>query len=59
MKRAKRSREARTRTGLPTPEKARTILRDKEVRGHPLTKKQIGFFGIIASGKLPRKAKRA
>lgn len=34
-----------------TPSKARTILRDKEVRGHPLTKKQRGFFGARASGQ--------
>lgn len=30
-------------------EKARTILRDKEVRGHPLTPKQKGLFGAIVS----------
>ena len=33
-----------------TAKKARTILHDKEVKGHPLTKKQRGFFGAVASG---------
>lgn len=33
-----------------TRAKARKILHDKEVRGHPLTKKQRGFFGAVASG---------
>jgi hypothetical protein len=32
------------------PEKAKQILRDKEVRGHPLTEKQKGFFGARAGG---------
>lgn len=33
-----------------TKEKARKILHDKEVRGHPLTDKQRKFFGAKASG---------
>lgn len=33
-----------------TKEKARKILHDKEVRGHPLTEKQRKFFGAKASG---------
>ena len=33
-----------------TRTKARKILRDKEIRGKPLTKKQIGFFGARAGG---------
>lgn len=28
--------------------KAKTILSDGSIRGHPLTKKQKGFFGLIA-----------
>lgn len=32
-----------------TPEKAKTILHDKEVRGHPITEKQRGLFGAIAN----------
>lgn len=32
-----------------SPEKARTILHDKSIRGHPLTEKQRGLFGSIAS----------
>jgi hypothetical protein len=31
-------------------EKAKQILKDKEVRGHPLTEKQKGFFGARAGG---------
>lgn len=34
-----------------SPEKARTILHDKEIRGHPLTEKQRGLFGAIAGKK--------
>ena len=36
------------RTDAPTPAKARQILRDDAVRGHPLTEKQKGFFGALA-----------
>lgn len=36
-----------------SPRKARKILRDKEVRGKPLTTAQRGLFGLIASGKRP------
>lgn len=32
-----------------SPEKARTILHDGSVRGHPLSPKQRGLFGSIAS----------
>ncbi len=38
--------------------KAKKILRDKEVRGKVLTKKQKGFFGLLASGKTPTKLKK-
>lgn len=34
-----------------SPEKARTILHDKSIRGHPLTPKQRGLFGSIAGKK--------
>ena len=37
------------RTDAPSPQKARTILRDGAVRGHPLTAKQQGYFGAIAA----------
>jgi hypothetical protein len=37
------------RKDAPSPQKARQILHDQEVRGHPLTKKQQGFFGAIAA----------
>jgi|TARA_R100001086_G_scaffold242526_1_gene170293 hypothetical protein len=39
----------------PTKKKAREILRDGTVHGKKLTKKQRGLFGVIASGKKPRK----
>jgi hypothetical protein len=43
------------RKDAPSPTKARTILHDKEIRGHPLTKAQKGFFGaIVAMGKKPK-----
>jgi len=35
--------------------KAKEMLRHGEVRGNPLTEKQRGLFGVIASGKKPRK----
>jgi hypothetical protein len=34
-----------------TKGKANLILHEGEVRGHPLTKKQRGFFGARASGQ--------
>ena len=37
--------------GLLSPKKARTILHDKEVRGHPLTDKQRRFFGAMSNKK--------
>jgi hypothetical protein len=37
------------RKDAPSPQKARTILADKEIRGHPLTPKQRGFFGAVAA----------
>ena len=36
-------------------EKAKKILKDKEVRGHALTPKQKRFFGFIAGGGEPTK----
>ena len=36
-----------------TSTKAKTILRDKEVRGNPLSSKQKRFFGAIAGGQKP------
>jgi hypothetical protein len=37
------------RKDAPSPTKARQILHDKEVRGHPLTSAQRGYFGAIAA----------
>lgn len=39
-----------------TKAKAREILHDKEVHGHPLTDKQRRFFGAISGGAKPYKA---
>lgn len=40
-----------------TKVKARNILHDKSVMGHPLTDKQRGLFGAIASGTYKGKRK--
>lgn len=42
------ARNARQPSAGISPEKAKTILRDGEVRGHPLTSKQRGMFGAAA-----------
>jgi hypothetical protein len=34
------------------------MLKDKEVHGKPLTKKQKGLFGMIAGGETPTKMKK-
>lgn len=31
-----------------SPAKAEKILKDGSVRGHPITSKQRGFFGVVA-----------
>lgn len=41
----------------PSRKKARQMLNDNSAQGHPLTKKQRGYFGLIASGKKPTKKK--
>lgn len=47
----------RRKRGLPTAAKAKEILRDGTAQGHPLTKKQKGFFGLIAGGEEPVRSK--
>ncbi len=42
---------------LPTQGKAKEILKDGTVRGKPITTKQRGLMGIIASGAVPKKLK--
>lgn len=37
-----------------TSGKAKEILRDKSVRGNPLTGRQKRFFGAVAGGEKPR-----
>ena len=49
---------AKHKRGL-TKAKARKILKDKEVKGHPLTPKQRKFFGARASGSPIRGLKRS
>lgn len=34
-----------------SPEKAEKILHDGSVKGHPITKKQRGYFGAVAGKK--------
>lgn len=41
-----------------TSKKAKEILRHGEVKGHPLTKKQKGFFGLMSSGGKPTKLRK-
>lgn len=41
-----------------TPSKAGKILKDGEVRGKPLTKKQKKFFGLVSSGEVSKKRKK-
>lgn len=41
-----------------TKKKAKTILREGEVRGKKLTKRQRGLFGLVASGKKPTRRKK-
>jgi hypothetical protein len=38
--------------------KAKIILEHGEVRGHPLTPAQRGYFGWIAGGSKPRKGEK-
>lgn len=47
-RRRKKSKKPSSKTSL-TPHKARKILHDKSVRGHPLTAKQRRFMGAVAS----------
>ena len=44
--------------GLPTQAKAKEILHDGSVRGKPITTKQRGLMGIIASGAVPKKVRK-
>ena len=46
-------------SGDLTPEKAKQILRDGEVHGHPLTDQQKKFFGAIAGGQAPQQKSQA
>ena len=41
----------------PTQAKAKKIKKHGEIRGKKLTKKQEGFFGLIAGGRTPTKTK--
>jgi len=42
----------------PSQHKARKILKHGSVRGKPLTPKQRGLMGVIASGKKPTRVKK-
>jgi len=45
--------------GTVSPEKAHEMLEHGEVHGEPLTEKQRGLFGLIASGKKPTRLRKA
>lgn len=50
-----KNRGKKKRRGAPvSAAKAGEILRHGSVRGHKLTKKQKGFFGLIRGGGTPR-----
>lgn len=49
---------AKRKSGRPTPEKAREILRDGTVHGRTLTQRQRGFFGAVAGKKPTPRARR-
>lgn len=42
----------------PSKAKAREILKDGTVHGKPLTKKQRGYMGVVASGKKPTRGNK-
>lgn len=44
--------------GTLSKKKAQKILKDKKVHGKPLTKKQRGYMGVIASGKKKAAARK-
>jgi len=41
-----------------TSTKAKKILTDDQIKGHPLTAKQKRFFGAVAGGQKPRKGRK-
>jgi hypothetical protein len=43
---------------LVSKSKAKKILKDKKIKGKKLSKKQRGYFGLIAGGKKPRRASK-
>ena len=45
------------RSGKIDRDKAKEMLRHGSVRGHALSEKQKGLFGLIAGGKRPNKLK--
>ena len=42
--------------GKLTKKKANKMLHEKEIKGHPITKKQRGYFGAVASGKARKRS---
>lgn len=55
MAEMKRKGRMRRKGGSLSSEKAKKILKDKTVRGHPITEKQRRFFGFVAGGGTPTK----
>ena len=51
MAKKKTKRKQPSKTTKLTPRKASLILKEGEIGGKPLTKKQRGFFGAVASKK--------
>ena len=46
------------RKGMPSQAKSKKILRDGEIGGKELTKRQKGFFGLRAGGGTPTRLRR-
>lgn len=48
----------RRKRGAPvSQEKAELMMHEGTIKGHPMTSKQRGMFGMIAGGKTPTKLK--
>jgi hypothetical protein len=47
----------RRKRGLPTQAKAKVMMHEGTIKGHPMTPSQRGLFGMIAGGEEPTRMK--
>lgn len=40
---------------MPSSKKAKMMMKEGSIKGHPMTEKQKGLFGLIAGGGKPSK----